>query len=330
MDFKWFVGTDVSKKTLDVTLFFREQGDKSPHKQFGNDDGGYRSILGWLEKQGANPKEALFCMEHTGAYSVGMAEFLEHAGLAYSLVSPLHMKRSLGLVRGKNDKVDSYQISRFCYLHRDELPPTTLPLATIRQLKGLVNERERLVKMQTSEKIVFSELAKANTDSTMKRVAARIAMFSADIACIEQEMEQVIGSDPSIAERYKLIRSVVGIGLVNSALFIVYTCNFQTFTDARKYACYGGIAPFENLSGTSVRGKTRVSHLANRRIKVSLSNAARSAIQHDPELRLYYDRKAKEGKEHGVIMNAVKFKLITRVFAVVKRGTPFVKMRLAG
>jgi hypothetical protein len=65
-------------------------------------------------------------------------------------------------------------------------------------------------------------------------------------------------------------------------------------------------------------------------VKANLSNAARSAIKNDPELRLYYDRKAKEGKEHGVIMNAVKFKLITRVFAVVKRRTPFVKLRQAG
>ena len=184
--------------------------------------------------------------------------------------------------------------------------------------------------MQTSEKLVLSELRKTNTSTTLARIESGIALFSADIKCIEQEMEQIINSEPSIVENYKLIRSVVGIGLVNSILFIVYTCNFQTFTNARKYACYGGVAPFENSSGTSIRGKTRVSHLANKRIKANLSNAARSAIQNDPELRLYYDRKAKEGKAHGVIMNVIKFKLITRVFAVVERRTPFVKMRQAG
>ncbi len=73
-----------------------------------------------------------------------------------------------------------------------------------------------------------------------------------------------------------------------------------------------------------------MSHLANKRIKANLSNATRSAIQNDSELRIYYDRKAKEGKEHGVIMNAVKFKLILRAFSVVMRGTPFIKMRQAG
>ena len=90
------------------------------------------------------------------------------------------------------------------------------------------------------------------------------------------------------------------------------------------------MAPFENSSGTSIKGKTRVSHLANKRLKANLSNGAGSAVQNNTELRLYYERKSKEGKEHGVIMNAMKFKLITRVFAVVNRGTPFVKMRQAG
>jgi transposase len=88
-------------------------------------------------------------------------------------------------------------------------------------------------------------------------------------------------------------------------------------------------APFKNRSGTNYRGKTRVSHLANKRIKANLSNAVRSAIQSYPKIRLYYDRKAKEGRT-GVIINAVKFKLLTRVFAVVKRRTPFVKLRQAG
>ena len=330
MNYKWFVGIDVSKNTLDVTLYVRELGDKSPHKQLENNANGFQVLIKWLERQSVNLREVFFCMEHTGVYSVDLAMFFEQETLSYSMVSPLHIKRSLGIVRGKNDKVDSFLISRFCYLHRDELGQTKLPLDSVKLLRGLINEKERLVKMQKSEKVVFCEFKKTNSKTTLNRIKARISMFSKDISCIEQEMKQVITSEPSIKENYKLLRSVTGIGLVNSVLFIVYTCNFQNFTDARKYACYGGIAPFKNNSGTSIRGKTRVSFLANKRIKANLSNAARSAVQHDPELRIYYKRKEKEGKEHGVIMNAVKFKLITRVFAVIKRGTPFVKMRQAG
>ncbi len=74
-------------------------------------------------------------------------------------------------------------------------------------------------------------------------------------------MEQVIENDDAVYNNYSLARSVVGIGLVNSILFIIYSNNFQGFEDARQYACYSGVAPFENTSGTSIRGRTRVSHL---------------------------------------------------------------------
>ena len=205
-----------------------------------------------------------------------------------------------------------------------------LPLVTIKKLRGLINERERIVKMQTTEKIVLKELKIQNSSTTIERIKIRLSIFARDIALIEREMKQVIKNEDVVFNNYLLVRSIIGIGLVNSILFIIYSNNFQGFDNARKYACYSGIAPFENTSGTSIRGKTRVSHLANKRLKANLSNAARSAIQNDPELRKYYDRKAKEGKDHGIIMNAVKFKLVTRVFAVVKRGTPFVKMRQAG
>jgi transposase len=308
MKFKWFVGVDISKKTLDITLFDKMALKKSPHIVVSNNLKGFRGILKWLKKQTLSLSEFLICMEHTGVYGYDLAIFLDKRHIAYSMVSPLHIKRSLGLTRGKNDKVDSFLISRFCYLHREELALSKLPLVTIQKLRGLINERERLVKMQTTEKQVLKELKGQNSETSIERIRARLSYFGRDIDLIENEMKQIIDADVDIQKTYTLIRSIIGIGLINAVLFIVYSNNFQGFTDARKYA----------------------SHLANKRLKANLSNGARSAVQNDPELHLYYTRKAQEGKVHGVIMNAIKFKLITRVFAVVNRGTPFVKMRQAG
>jgi transposase len=330
MKFKWYVGIDISKKTIDATLFDKILQKKSQHRVFSNKQIGFKDLIEWLVSNDIQLEELILCMEHTGVYGNDLAIFLAENHIAFSMVSPLHIKRSLGLTRGKNDKVDSFLIARFCYLHRDELQLTNLPIIVIQKLRGLLNERERLVKMQVTEKLVLKELKMQNSEASTERISARLAYFANDIKIIESEIEQTIQSESAIKKNYDLIRSVIGIGMVNAVLFIIYSSNFEGFTDARKYACYGGIAPFEKSSGTSIRGKTQVSHLANMRIKVNLSNGARSAVQNDPELRLYYDRKAKEGKEHGVIMNAVKFKLITRVFAVVKRGTPYVKMRQAG
>jgi len=330
MDFKEFVGIDISKKTIDVTVYSSLGKKKSIHNQFQNNKGGFEKLKTWLLMKLKILDHTVFCMEHTGVYSLDIAIFLEGHNLMYCMVSPLHIKRSLGLTRGKTDKVDSYLISRFAYIHRDELQLFKQPSASLRSLRNLLRERERLVKMQVAEKQVLSELKKNSEQSSVDRSKVRLRDLQKDVSIIEKEMKQIIVLNGSLRMNYELMESVVGISLINSVYFLVYTLNFTAFTDSRKFACYSGVAPFEHSSGTSIRGKTRVSNLANKKIKACLSNGARSAVQNDPELRLYYKRKEQEGKEHGVIMNAVKFKLITRVFATIKRGTPYVKMRSAG
>lgn len=330
MKFKCFVGIDISKKTLDVTLYDNMNQRKSKHIKVKNNQKGFEEIIKWLIKNGAGIDNTVICMEHTGIYGVDISVFLEKTGIAFSLVSPLHIKRSLGLIRGKNDKVDSFQISRFCYLHREELKLSKNPSKAIQELRSLLNERERVVKMLTVEKQILKEFEKASSTSTLNRTKARMLMFTKEIHIIEKEMKQVIAKNPEIKKNIILASSVVGIGLVNSVLFVIYSNNFEGFANGRKYAGYCGVAPFEFSSGTSIKCKAKVSHLANKRIKTNLNNAARSAVQNDPELRIYYQRKAAEGKEHGVIMNAIRFKLIIRVFAVIKRGSPYVKMRQAG
>ena len=112
--------------------------------------------------------------------------------------------------------------------------------------------------------------------------------------------------------------------MVIGAFMLVSTNNFTGFENGRKYACYSGIAPFPNESGSSIKGKTKVSHLANKKIKTLLSNGANSAKSYDPEIKAYYQRKIKEGKDHKSVINAISCKLVNRVFAVVKRQTPYV------
>ena len=187
-----------------------------------------------------------------------------------------------------------------------------------------------MVRTRTIDKTIVKELNYKENISCIVRAKNRINILTVDITQIEKEIKTVLRENLDIERNYILAKSVTGIGLVNAVMFILFTNNFSSITDARKYACYSGIAPFEHSSGTSILGKTRVSKLSNKRIKVNLTNGARSAIINDPELKLYYKRKTDEGKEHGTVMNGVKFKLITRVFATVKRGTPYVKLRQAG
>lgn len=327
--FSNYVGIDVSKRTLDVVLFNVELKNKSPHMKVSNNPSGFSSLMKWLESYSALPTDILFCLEYTGIYSYAITSFFNERKLHYSLVSPLHIKRSIGLIRGKNDKVDAYQISRFCYNNKDEIVCTKTSLAEVKKIKSLISERTRIIKIRSVSKAIISEKEYYN-QGQLKRAKKLIAIFQNQIKDIEGEIETLIESNFDIYKNYLLMRSVTGIGLITAAMIIAYTNNLVSISDARKFASYSGIAPFEHTSGTSVKGKTRVSAFANKRVKGALSNGAKAAVIHDPELKIYYERKLKEGKEYGVIMNAVKFKMITRVFATVKRGTPYVKLRQAG
>ena len=120
------------------------------------------------------------------------------------------------------------------------------------------------------------------------------------------------------------MESIPGIGRVTALYLITITQVFARFANGRKFACFAGVAPFEYRSGSSIRGKTKVSPLANKKIKSLLHMASLSAVRYDPELRLYYKRKKEEGKHSMLVLNNIKFKLIQRAFAVINRQTPYV------
>jgi transposase len=152
-----------------------------------------------------------------------------------------------------------------------------------------------------------------------------IKTLNASVRDCEKRIEALLKQDIALNTNYKLVSSVVGIGLVNAALILVATANFTLFDNPRKFGCYCGVVPFEHSSGSSVRGKTRVSKMANRHLKTKLTLAAQNAARFDPELKEYYQRKRSEGKNNWLVLNNVKNKLIHRIFAVVRNGQMYEK-----
>ncbi|MDE6265014.1 MAG: IS110 family transposase, partial [Paramuribaculum sp.] len=133
-----------------------------------------------------------------------------------------------------------------------------------------------------------------------------------------------IKSDDSINTNYELLTSIPGIGLVNAIVTIISTGNFTRFQTARQYAKFTCVSPLSNQSGTSIRGGDHVSHAGHSEIKSLLTEGALSAVHNDAQLKAYYERKRAQGKSHGCVMNAVKFKLICRMFAVIGRQRAYV------
>jgi len=151
-----------------------------------------------------------------------------------------------------------------------------------------------------------------------------IVELTKQINKINTQMQSIIDQDISLKETYKLVTSVKGIGMQTAIMIIVFTDNFSKFENWRKFASYCGIAPFPYQSGTSIKRWTKVSHLANKKLKAIINMCAISAIQHNPEMKVYYQKRVEQGKSKMSTVNIIRNKLIARVFAVVKRQTPYV------
>lgn len=331
MKFTWFTGIDVSKATLDVAFCHKENPDQFIHQQFANTTAGFKQLLTWLKKQKVDLTQNFFCMEHTGHYTLALCCFLQEQKLAYTLVSPLHLKKSLGITRGKNDQVDAQRIAQFACLHQRTLKPMQLPSACLLKLKNLMAFRERLTKTKVSLKQTLADLKDTgklvDNSFIIKQSEKQLKLVEDQIKHTDKQMEVTLQEDEQIQNHFRLITSVVGIGMVTAIAFLIYTQDFTAFDNGRQFACYAGVAPFEYSSGSSIRGKTKTSPLANRKMKALLSNCASAAVQHDPELKAYYQRKLKQGKAKMSVLNAVRAKLINRVFATVGRGTEYVVIK---
>lgn len=325
----FFIGFDVSKMTLDVALHAIEGHLKSNHILIENNAKGFKNLLTWFKEKKINITEVLICMEYTGIYTDKVIDFLEKKGISYTIQNPLHVKRSFGLVRGKDDRVDSYRLADFCYEKRFTLKESKKPSPIIIQLKNLLTERKKLVYSAAEYKQIRSEIAVHQGKSFMKRKNRIIKALQFEIKEIEDEIMKNAMFDPEINRNYCLLTSIIGIGMVNAINTIVYTNNFKNFTNPRSYACYIGVAPFPYSSGTSIQKRKSVSKMGRLQLKAELSQSARSSVLYDPQMKTYFKRKfnGKQGAEsnYGTVLNAVKFKLICRIFSVIRRQSPYTK-----
>lgn len=324
MKFTEIIGIDVSKDTLDVCLHSLNTFD-----MVDNTVKGFRSMITWVKKQTTCPvDEVLFCFEHTGIYSSMLVKYLSEKQLNFAMVPGLEIKRSLGIQRGKNDKVDAEKIALYAYHRRDEIEIYQTPEKSLSKLKELLSLREKLVRHRSGYQTTMKEqsrfLKKSDNKLLFSIPIKLINELEKQIDKIEQEIDNILEGNQTLKSLYDLITSIKGVGRQTALHIIVITNAFISFDNPRKLASYAGIAPFPYTSGTSIKGRTKVSQLANKKLKSLLSTCVLSAIRHDPELKLYYKRKTEQGKNTMCVKNAVRNKLVHRVFAVVKRGTPYV------
>lgn len=319
------IGIDVSKLTLDVYI----QTTKV-HHQFTNDSKGFNQLISWLKKQKVTLDETLFCFEHTGWYCLLLSYFLYENQYAYCCVNAIEIKRSMGLRRGKSDKADAWEIANYAWLRREVLVPSTPPAKKLIELQRMMSLREQLVKQLTASKNLYKGMQELVIDEindvSMIIIKDNMTQLNIQIAATEKAINELIKQDETMITNYKLSKTVKGVGMVLAVQMLLHTHNYTRFESSRQFASYCGLVPYPYQSGTSIHGRNKIHPISDRKMKSLLSMSAISAIQHDSELKLYYQKRVEEGKPKMVVLNIIRNKIVSRVFATVNRGTPYVEL----
>jgi len=326
-NFYYYVGIDVSKLTLDVTvLYVCNDTENMDYYKIENTE---KSIDWFVKKKLCNisPEKILFCFEDTGIYSFPLAYYMNDHGLLYWQVPSVEIKRSKGITRGKNDKIDSKDIAFYAYTHMHKFRPSSMSAKSIQQLRLLFTEREKVLKAlalfrTTSENKDF--VAKEVFNAVVSANKSMMNQLGKTLKSIEEKMHSIIASEDELNRQYRLVTSIPGIGMQTAIYLLIVTKGFDCFDNWRQLACYAGVAPFPYESGTSVKKRTQVHHFADKKLKSLLNLCAVVAVRHDKELKTYYERKVNEGKVKMLVINNVRCKLLARVFAIINRQSAFV------
>ena len=319
--FTFFVGTDVSKLTLDMSII--SKGIELHSSQIANTK---KAIIAWfkiMSKQfGISAANTLFCMEFTGIYNHHIVEYLDSKAADMWIMPGAQLKHGKGMDRGKSDKADAKKIALYGFTHPHEVRLWKKPRLVLKELKALINSREDLIQTrhQYDRRLKESKGLVDNKELTItKRYCQPILKLVAkQIKAIDKAIIILIAGDEKLTEISAYVQSVDGVGIVTAVEMIVTTNEFENFIDAKKLACHCGVVPFKRESGTSIKGKASVSHKANKKMKRLLHLAALSAIKVKGEFKQYYERKKAEGKHAMSILNAIRNKLVLRIFACVK------------
>jgi len=326
--FENIVGMDISKATFDVALLINNKLDDS--NKFSNDLKGFEKLLLWLKSKNISTNKILFCAEKSGLYSYKLAKYMIHKKYNLWLEDPIKISMSEGFKRGKSDKIDAVRIAKYALRFIDNLKLFKANEAIYDKMNYLFSLRERLITVLGIIETPLNE-SKEIFDSKFQKVFNTICLLpilhlKRSIKKVDKKLDDLLEEDVEINKKYKIASSVKGIGRQTAIYLLIISRGFTKIKTSRKCSCYSGIAPFEYSSGTSVKGKTKVSRFGNKKLKKLLYMGAISIIAHKKgEEYDYYCRKVSEGKHKMKVINALKNKMLSRVFACIRENREYEK-----
>jgi len=324
---RYVIGIDISKSKIDCALMSSHM-ELWEEKIVENSDLKITSYLKRILKQfGLSGSEVLVCCKNTGIYNRPLERVCQDLGIDLWVEHALKIKRASTNMRGKNDRQDAIRIAEYAVRYQDRQVLYTEPSTIIQELDGLVKVRESLINHKVA---LENQLGEAKTHDPFEYKVLQagykstLKTLKASIQKVEEQIKVLTQKEQDIKENIDLITSIPGIGMQCAINMIITTNNFKNFSSAKHLACYAGVVPFQNQSGIIVK-KERVSKMANKNLKRLLHLAAMAACRTNGELKDYYIRKVKEGKNKMSVLNAIRNKLVHRIMSVIKRKSPYVK-----
>ena len=292
---KHWIGIDVSKATLDVALL-DEQGTLTAEHKAENTDKGLKSLLRrWTKEYGLDIQECMVCLEPTSYYTNAALQVLVDLEVPTWLAHANDIKQSIGMTRGKSDRIDAIRIADYARRFHDKARLFTVDQLKMNKLKQLLSKRQHYVMRKTMHQRQIKDMNRLIDKDLRKPFTrfdkAQITTLTKVIKELEGMIQDTIYAEAELSKRFELLRSVEGVGLILGAHLLAITDGFKRFTEARQLAGHTGCVPFENRSGTSVRGRTRVSHNANHNLKRLLHMSVVGLIRFPGEFQDHYKRK---------------------------------------
>jgi transposase len=309
------LGIDVAKSKLDCAL--RLPNGKFRTKVIANSDDGFAQLVDWLASHHATPVHV--CMEATGIYWEALAQFLATAGITVSVVNPAQIKAygASRLTRSKTDAVDARLIADFCAERQPE--PWQAPSPEEVALRALVLRLEALQSMRTQE----SNRLEVAGDAVQDDIQQHLDWLDNAIQQLVKTINEHIDQHPDLKQKRALLDSIPGIGERTSAIILAFYADTDRFANSRQAAAFAGLDPRHYESGSSVRGKPRLSRIGHAFLRKALYMPAMVTLYKTAWGKGFKDRLAGAGKPPKLIIGAMMRKFIHVAFGVLKSGKPF-------
>ena len=304
-------GIDISKSVFDC------YHPNAGHKQYVNDEKGFKDFIKQL------PKQALVVMEATGYYHYRLAQYLDRKGFQVSVVNPLSVKRfsQMRLSKVKTDKSDAKVICEYAMLNEIPLYNALSEVqAECFQLFRLLDSYQKQ-RTTTKNKIKGEESLGKPSKTVYNSLKRNLRHLDREVDMLEDKLLELVKQDQQ--QQLTLLKSIPGMGVKTALFLIVVTDNFSKFDNARQLCSYVGITPTIRRSGSSVRGKSRISKMGNRKLRNLMFLCAFSACKHNKGCRELYERIVAKGKSKKLALIAVANKLLKQAFAIAKSGLPY-------